>query len=915
MITTAEEESTRGEVLKLFNPTISRWFSRFKELTPPQKFGVRPIHEGRNVLISAPTGSGKTLTAFISILNELVDSAENGTFENRIYCIYVSPLRALAADIEKNLKQPLAEMEDAYKAGTGKTHGVRVAMRTGDTTPAERARMSKKPPHILITTPESLAIILSSPKFIEFFKRVRWVIVDEIHELCSGKRGVHLSLSIERLQGICEKPFSRIGLSATIAPLDTVAGFLVGQENGSPRDCTVVNAQYSKSMEMELLSPVADLVYTPSDELMKRTYILLDGLIQSHRTTLVFTNTRSGTERIVHNLKSYFPGRYTEGIEAHHSSLSREWRKGVEDRLKRGELKAVVCSTSLELGIDIGYIDLVVQMGSPKSVSRALQRTGRSGHDIYKVSESRLIALDRDDLVEMAVMLSEARKGHIDRVQIPENCLDVLSQHVIGLAIEKVWKIDDAFDLVRRSYCYRNLSREDFLNVLLFLSGGFGSLEKYRVYGKVWVDEGKQEFGRRGKLLRVLYSTNIGTIPDEVSVQVLLQSSGRHVGNIEEEFLAQLRKGDRFVLGGKVYEFAYAKGMKCYVAPAAGLKPTIPQWFSEMLPLSFDLANAISRFRGALAAAIANKSRDEVLAFIRKECSCNDLAAQAIYEYFVEQISFLRLLGVHSFHSDRSIIVEEFLSEGRRHFIFHSLFGRRVNEVLSKVLAARVSHEINRNVIISFNDNGFVLTLSRAVTVDAKRQLFMLSRLDLPEEAREAIAKTETLRRKFRHVAVRSLMILRNYMGRQKSVGKQQMSAHMLFGVSSRLVGFPVVKETFREILEDQMDLKGAQSVLQRVKDGEIAVNLLKPYDLPSPFAHLLITQGISDVVLLADRKALLENLHTLVLKRLGRPVPERPTPAAVPAEIPAVAEKPEPFNPISRRRALPRRRPRWSGS
>ncbi|MFH1200524.1 MAG: helicase-related protein, partial [Candidatus Micrarchaeota archaeon] len=699
------------------------------------------------------------------------------------------------------------------------------------------------------------------------------------------------------------------------APLDKVAEYLVGCADGLPRDCLVVNAQYSKGMDMRLLCPAADLVYTPQDELQKGTYAMLDGLISAHRTTLVFTNTRSGTERIVHSLKEFYPGKYESGIEAHHSSLSREDRRSVEDRLKRGELKAVVCSTSLELGIDIGYIDLVVQVGSPKSVARALQRTGRSGHDIYKISESRLIASDRDDLVEMGVMLCEAKKGRIDRVSIPENCLDVLAQHLVGMAIEKSWAVDEAYALVCKSYCYRTLSKEDFMSVLRFLSGGFGSLEKYRVYGKVWFDEGKMEFGKRGKMLRVIYSTNIGTIPDEVSVTVLVASTGRHIGQISEEFLSQMKKGDRFVLGGRVHEFNYAKGMKCYVSPAAGLKPTIPQWFSEMLPLSFDLASAISRFRGALATLIGNKGREEVVAFIEEECSASRPAAEAIYDYFVEQISFLRLLNCNSFHSERNVIVEEFLSEGKRHFIVHSLFGRRANEVLAKTLAARVSHEINRNVIISFNDNGFVLTLSRAVSVDLKKHLFVLSRLDLAVEAREAIAHTETLKRKFRHVAVRSLMILRNYMGREKSVGKQQMSAHMLFGISSRLAGFPVVKETYREILEDQMDIKAAGLILQKIRDGEIALTVLAPYDLPSPFAHLLITQGISDVVLYADRKALLENLHTLVLRRLGRPVPERarhPSPAPVSPLSAAINEPAEQFNPISFRRGTPRKRPRW---
>ncbi|MEK6843010.1 MAG: ATP-dependent helicase, partial [Candidatus Micrarchaeota archaeon] len=441
----------------------------------------------------------------------------------------------------------------------------------------------------------------------------------------------------------------------------------------------------------------------------------------------------------------------------------------------------------------------------------------------------------------------------------------------VGMAIQQQWKFDDALKVVRQSYCYRNLTDKQFKSVLMYLSGSFSSLEKFRVYGKIWYDDQKQEFGKRGKMLRVLYATNIGTIPDEVSVSVRLLPLSKHIGNIEEEFLERLRKGDRFVLGGNIYSYEYAKGMNAYVSIAAGQKPTIPQWFSEMLPLSFDLSVAISKYRGALCDMMKNKSKLEVMSFIRKNSHCNDLAATAIYNYFSDQMAFLSLLRCHVFHSDKQLVIEEFLSEGKRHFIFHSLFGRRVNDVLAKVLAARISNKINRNVVISFNDNGFVLTMSRAVNVEIKKELFMIANLDLEDQAREAIKQTETLKRKFRNVAVRSLMILKNYMGKKRSVGRQHMGAHVMLGISSRLADFPVIQETYREILEDYMDLKNAKLIQKQLKDGTLTVTALPPYDLPSPFAQLLITQGISDVVLVADRKAILEQLHTLVLKRIGK--------------------------------------------
>ena len=466
------------EALEILHPKVGSWFSKFGELSPPQALSLAPISKGENVLISSPTGSGKTLAAFIYVISELVRLAENNSLEDRVYCVYVSPLRALNNDIRRNLLRPLKEMNEDR---------IRVGVRTGDTPQSERQRMLRKPPHILITTPESLGIMLSAPKFREKLRGVKWVIVDEIHELCSSKRGVHLSLSLERLVDLSGE-FQRIGLSATIHPIEEVAQFLVGLSNGKPRDCTVIKVDYLKKTDIKLICPVEDLINTPSDLVSRRMYETLKGLIEEHRTTLVFTNTRSGTERVVFHLGK----EKVEDLAAHHSSLSRETRLEVEEKLKNGELKAVVCSTSLELGIDIGYVDLVVQVGSPKSISRCLQRTGRAGHRLKDISKGRIIALDRDDIVEIAVMIEKAYDGMLDRVQIPRNCLDVLAQHLVGMAIDSVWSIEEAYSLVRRAYPYKDLEKEKFVSVLKYLSGEYDGvdLESNRVYGKIWSMEG-----------------------------------------------------------------------------------------------------------------------------------------------------------------------------------------------------------------------------------------------------------------------------------------------------------------------------------------------------------------------------------------------------------------------------------------
>ncbi len=370
MITYTDKPYKPEQIRHILNPLIDKWFfTRFKEFSLPQLFGVMEIHSRNNILVSAPTGATKTLTAFLSILNELIDSSEKGILENRVYCVYVSPLKALSNDIQVNLAEPLKEMEEI----AGKKLNIRAAVRTGDTTASEKAKMLKHPPHILITTPESLAIMLSSIKFRELLKNVEWFIADEIHALAENKRGVHLSLSIERLNRI-SPAMTRIGLSATIAPLDEIAKFLVGYAKGKLRDCKIVDVQFLKEMDLKVLSPVPNLVDVGHAMIHDSMYTLIDGLIQSHRTTLIFTNTRSATERVVHYLKEKFPKNYTENIGAHHGSLSKTLRHSIENRLRKGELKVIVSSTSLELGIDIGFIDLVICLGSPKSVARFMQR-------------------------------------------------------------------------------------------------------------------------------------------------------------------------------------------------------------------------------------------------------------------------------------------------------------------------------------------------------------------------------------------------------------------------------------------------------------------------------------------------------------------------------------------------------------
>ncbi len=1297
------------EIFEVLHPLVREWFmKKYGTFTPPQRYSIVEAVKGNNVLITSPTGSGKTLAGFLPVISMLIDLAEKGKLEDRVYAVYVSPLRALNNDIRRNLEEPLNEIYKLAERKGVKLQEIRIAVRTGDTRADERQKQLRKPPHILITTPETLAIILSSPRFSNYLRNVKYLIVDEIHAVAENKRGSHLSLSIERLENIQNGKMVRIGLSATIHPLDEVARFLVGYRDGVERDCIVADVTFEKNMDIRVLSPIDDFFNIRADEISSRLYNLLAELVRSSKTALIFTNTRSATERVVYHLKKILKD---YPIKAHHSSLSRELRLEVEEDLKAGRLKAVVCvlpdsrvitdrgleiiseisgskilgisdfrsrlvrferpqtvdyngrgylietdlgfrigvtddhrfltiekgkikwiracelkegdyvgvlrrirsdnvrmgieefmadgiclklrrkfvqrlirkvkrnfdriskhpmlksqdilkaivsrgrmewrklkvlldavgekiksefieriyinnesyslgefrahvayklgcvledvwksdfsvhelmenderdflrlfwdligdkrkvlrllyslsldlkanfligcfrkmgflkhegkriltgfqiscreyaevirdillyfgivssieeisgkyvvhvldeyvkeflktvklncktrslssnsdvipdvteklneiriklgidgmsskglkvnngricrkgmikllrfylkearkkgmsdvsdeirgllrlaegdvlfdrvrrieriyigkaygiidsetqnyvvngfisknsSTSLELGIDIGYIDLVILLGSPKSINRALQRVGRSGHRLHETSVGRIVVLDQDDLVECVVLAKEAMERRLDRIHIPKKPLDVLCQHVVGMAIEKKWKVDEALNLIRRAYPYRDLTREDFIDVLRYLSGKYSKLEKEKVYGKIWFDEERMEFGKRTKLLRPIYYLNVGTIPDEVLINVITKD-GRFIGKVEEEFAERLITGDVFVLAGRTFRFLYSRGMSIIVEEVEGEKPTVPSWFSEQLPLSYDLALRIQRFRGILDEMIERVLREEkessgIIGFLMEEFGIDERTAFAIFKYFLEQKLFSKI------PTDKRLVVEEFRDGLGFCYVFHTLVGRRANDAISRVFAYRIGSAKNCSVKISITDNGFMLRLPVRLKRDEILSLFNLK--GFREDLIRSIDKTELLRRRFRHVAVRSFMILRNYLGREKSVWKQQISADNILKLLKRYFpNFPVIRETYREIVEDFMDIENAMDYLSRIGD-EIKVEVVE-VPSPSPFSLNIYLVGEEDVVLMEDRRKILKRLHEMVLRRI----------------------------------------------
>jgi ATP-dependent Lhr-like helicase len=855
------KEVNSQKIKKILHPIVSEWFfSKFNEFSLTQRYGVLPIWERKNILISAETGGTKTLTAFLSILNNLIYLAEKNQLEDKVYAVYTSPLKALSNDIHKNLIEPLKEIEEIAEKKGIKLQKIRVGLRTGDTTATERSKMLKNPPHILITTPESFAIILSSKNFVKFLHSVEFCIVDEIHSL-DNKRGAHLSLTLERLNSISSTWPVKIGLSATIEPMEEVALFLVGID--SSRKVGIARVVLNKKMDVEVLTPVKNII--EDQEIHHKMYELICKLVKQHKTTLIFTNTRSATERVVSLLKEKFPTEIGEDdIAAHHSSLSKKHRFEIEEKLRKGKLKVVVCSTSLELGIDIGFIDLVIMLGSPKSSSRALQRIGRSGHKLHEIPKGKFIVLDRDDLVECCIIQKEILERKINKIKFPKNCLDVLAQQIFGMAINKVWNEEELFQLIKKSYCYHELTRKDFLDVISYLAGEY-SLEKNKVYAKIWYDSKTKQIGKRGKLARVIYLTNIGTIPEESYINVKIAGTEEFIGVIDEAFLSRMKQGDVFVLGGKKYLYRYTRGMNLYVTPEIKRNPTIPSWFSEMLPLSFDSALEINKFRKIMSKKLkSNLNKEKILDFIKSYLYVPKETAEAIYSYFLEQHSFLEI------PNENLLIIEKFNDQGKKYLLFHSVYGRRVNDALSRAFGYVIGLLGGRDIEIGISDNGFYIS---GENIMLNRALKEIKEKNIELILKEAIDKTDVLVRRFRHCAVRALMILRNYKGKYRSVGRQQLKSHFLFSTVKKISKeFPILREARREVLEDLMDIENAKKVVHWIEQGKIKIKIIET-EFPSPFALNLILQGHSDLIRIEDKQSFLKRMHEihtrLILKKI----------------------------------------------
>jgi ATP-dependent helicase Lhr and Lhr-like helicase len=834
--------------LELLTPAVREWvMSRFGALTPPQSAAIPAIHAGEHVLISAPTGTGKTLAAFLAVLSELVAEHQRGALGPGIQCVYVSPLRALGTDIHRNLEGPLAEIcaiigEHCGGADESDEPPIRVAMRTGDTTPAERRRLLTRPPHVLVTTPESLAILLSTPSAVALFAPVRWVIVDEVHSVAGGKRGVHLALSLERLAAAAGRDPVRVGLSATIAPLDVVARWLCGVGR-TPR---IVAWRAPRDAVFSVQSALAGEVVPNPQRVQRAVTDAVAARVRPGRTTLVFTNTRGATERLAHRLAERFP---PEEVAAHHSSLAREERLLVEDRLRAGTLRVAVTSTSLELGIDVGTVDEVLLVSSPRDVTRALQRIGRSGHRIDRHPRGVFIGTGVDDVLECLVVSDRSRAGDLDPIRVPSAPLDVLAQQLVGMSVVSRWRDDDAFALVRRAASYAELSRAEFDAVLDYLADSSEAMEERRVYAKIKRSDGG--FEARGRNVATIFYQNVGTISGGASIRIKPRGSRTPIGTVEESFLEQLKPGDRFLLGGRTWSFMFAQGMTAFVAPASG-RPSVPRWASEVLPATAGVAFGVGVLRARLRDAFLVGGAALVADLLSERYQLASADASAIAEYVATQQALSPIPDPHE------VLVERWRDPDDERVVVHAFtspLGRRANEALSRAIAFRLGRT---NVGLMVDDQAFALRIPARAALDEATLARVLDPDGLPRDVRAAVARTDLWGRRFRAVAGIGLMLVKNYHGRSRFVGAMQMNARRIWSVLEReRPDFPLVQETYRTVIEDDLDVPTAVAWLTASR-GRVT---LRDLDAPPPFVFRLVAAGTTDSMLLEERDAFLRRL------------------------------------------------------
>jgi ATP-dependent Lhr-like helicase len=840
-----------------FHPVVERWFSeRLGQPTPAQRRGWDAIRAGRDTLIAAPTGSGKTLAAFLIALDELLRESLTGTLPEETRVVYVSPLKALSADVHRNLAEPRREIRRlAEEMGFGAPR-LTAAVRSGDTPAAERAAMLKSPPHILVTTPESLYLLLTAERSRSMLRSVRTVIVDEIHAVLESRRGAHLALSLERLAHVARQPVQRIGLSATVEPIEQAASWLVGTEAGAdhPRSPftvhrsppVIVNEGHRRHLDLALELPKSPLEAVMAGEVWTEIYDRLAELIRAHRTTLVFVNTRRLAERVARHLAERVG---EDAVTAHHGSLAKETRLDAEERLKGGRLRALVATASLELGIDIGHVDLVCQLGSPRRIATFLQRVGRSGHTVAGTPRGRLFPLSRDELVESAALFRAVEGGTLDRLVLREQPLDVVAQQIVAETACEDWAADRLFDLVRSAYPYRHLRRDEFDGVVGMLASGF-STRRGRRAALVHHDAVNGRLrGRRGA--RLLAITSGGAIPDTADYRVVLEPEGTFLGTVNEDFAVESTAGDIFQLGNLSWRILRVQQGVVRVEDARGQPPGLPFWLGEAPARSAELSAAVSALRDELERQLdEHDSAVKWVAGLLGQGESARVAATQLVDYLAEA---RRLLG--TLPTQDTLVAERFFDEsGGMQLVIHSPFGSRLNRAWGLALRKRFCRQFNFELQAAATEDGLLLSLGpqhsfpldtvfRFLHPDTVREILIQALLDAP-----------MFGTRWRWNATIALAIPRNRGGRKVPPPLQRMEADDLLAAAfpdaaacleniagdREIPDHPLVRQTIDDCLREVMDLDGLTAVLRRIGAGEVRC-LARDLPEPSPLAHEIL--------------------------------------------------------------------------
>jgi ATP-dependent Lhr-like helicase len=831
-----------------FHPAVSTWFEReFGTPTPPQVEGWPAIQSGTDALIASPTGSGKTLAAFLCAIDDLVRRGLDGSLEDKVGILYVSPLKALSNDVEKNLQKPLEGIRGALEELGYEDVDIRTAVRTGDTPSYQRTKMVKKPPHIFVTTPESLYILLTSEGGRRMLSDVRTVIVDEIHALVTNKRGAHLSLSLERLEALVGRDITRIGLSATQNPIEEVANFLVGgrAKANDVHRCRIIDVGHQRDMDVAVELPGSPLETVMSHEVFEEIHEKLRVLIETHNTTLVFVNTRKIAERVTRHLGELLG---EEVVAAHHGSLSRRHRLDAERRLKSGELKAVVATASLELGIDVGDVDLVCQLGSPHSVATFLQRVGRSGHWHGGTPKGRLFPLSRDDLVECAALMRCVQRVELDRIQIPEGPLDVLAQQVVAAAAGRdEWSEAELLACVRRAWPYRDVSDEAFDKVLRMLSEGYAT-SRGRRGAYLHRDEVNRRIRPR-RSARLTAITNGGAIPDNFDFEVRLEPEGLRIGTVNEDLALESAAGDIFQLGNHSYQILGVQTGVVRVADAAGAPATLPFWFGEAPARSDLLSESVNAIREGVDAR--HQNIPALLDWLVEETSIGEMAARQLAEYLVGA-----RIALDAMPTKDTIVLERFFDEaGAMHLVIHSPVGSRINRAWGLSLRKRFCRSFNVELQAAAIEDAIILSLGPTHSFPLEDVFRFLQPDNVRGVLIQAMLDAPMFQTRWRWNATRALALLRFRGGKKVPPYFQRTEAEDLLALcfpdqvaclenvagDRDIPDHPLVEQTIEDCLHQAMDIDGLERFLRRMQAGELTL-LARDLTEPSPLAQEILT-------------------------------------------------------------------------